>query len=374
MSVGKTLASLSRSPVLVIGSGVAGAACAIRLRSLGVAVDLVEKATFPRAKVCGCCIGEAGLNAFSQLGLRDEVLKHGMQTRRWCGSLAGRRIELLIPDGVAISREVLDPLMTQAAVHAGAAVSMNCTASIKGSSRDVVSVQLVQNDTTTMQDYSCVVVASGLRSGNCSGLLPWTEVPHGPFGISMMASSEDVDPGVIYMACNQDGYVGLVKLADGRVDVAAALQSGQSTSTSGDPVSRVKRILETSQFASIELSELSPVMTTPPLRRSRRPGRGRVLAIGDAAGYVEPFTGEGMTWGMQGGIAAAELIASKIADSSDVGDVWEQKLAALLRRRKRTCRFVTTALRSPAACRIAAGTLRLFPSLATPLLRSMNKA
>ncbi|GAA4472709.1 NAD(P)/FAD-dependent oxidoreductase [Novipirellula rosea] len=374
MSSDMAVASSSRSPVLVIGSGVAGAACAIRLRSLGVAVDLVEKATFPRAKVCGCCIGEAGLNAFTQLGIRDEVLDLGMPTRRWCASLAGRRIELAIPLGVAISREVLDPLMMQAAVRSGANVSMNCTATIKNSSYDVVSVQLDQNATTIRQDYSCVVVASGLRSGNCGGLLPWTEVPHGPFGISMMASSVDVEPGVIYMACNPDGYVGLVKLADGRVDVAAALQSGQSSFATGDPVTRVQRILATSEFASVELSDFSPVMTTPPLRRSRRAGHGRVLAIGDAAGYVEPFTGEGMTWGMQGGMAAADLIAAKRNDLNDVGDVWEQKLAALLRCRKRTCRVVTTALRSPAACRIAAGTLRLFPGLATPLLRSMNKA
>ncbi|GAA5507594.1 NAD(P)/FAD-dependent oxidoreductase [Novipirellula caenicola] len=366
--------SLSCSPVLIIGSGVAGAACAIRLRSHGVAVDLVEKATFPRTKVCGCCIGEAGLNAFSQLGIRDEVLEHGMTTRRWCASLAGRRIELSIPLGVAISREVLDPLMMQAAVRSGADVSMNCTATIKASSSDYVSVQLDQNDATIMKNYRCVVVASGLRSGNCSGLLPWTELPHGPFGISMMASSVDVDPGVIYMACNQDGYVGLVKLADGRVDVAAALQSRQSSVAGGDPVTRVQRILAASQFASLSLTEFSPAMTTPPLRRSRRAGHGRVLAIGDAAGYVEPFTGEGMTWGMQGAIAAADLIASTVGDWGHVGDDWEQKLAVLLRRRKRTCRVVTTALRSPAACRIAAGTLQLFPRLATPLLRSMNKA
>ncbi|EMI18043.1 NAD binding site [Rhodopirellula maiorica SM1] len=352
----------------------AGAACAIRLRSLGVAVDLVEKSVFPRAKVCGCCIGEAGLKVFSQLGIRADVLDSGMPTRRWCASLAGQRIELSIPEGVAISREVLDPLMMNAAVRCGANVSMNCTAVVKGSTRDGVSVQLDQNGTTSLHDYSCVVIAAGLRSGNCSGLLPWTEVPHGPFGISVMASSADVDPGVIYMACNEDGYVGLVKLADGRVDVAAALQSGQASGAHGDPITRVRRILSASQFASIELSEFGTVMTTPPLRRSRRAGHGRVLAIGDAAGYVEPFTGEGMTWGMQGGIAAAELIASPFGDLNDVGDVWDRKLAALLRRRKRTCRLVTTALRSPAACRIAAGTLRLFPSLATPLLRSMNKA
>ncbi len=371
---GSTVTSQRKdSRVLIIGGGVAGTACALRLRSLGMAVDLVEKATFPRPKVCGCCIGEAGLHAFSQLGLRDRVWERAAITNRWSASLGGRRIELAIPAGVAISREVLDPLMLESAIEAGAQVTINCTARIESVDPRSVSVKLEHNATTVTANYECVVIASGLRTGGMKDLMPWTEMPRGPFGVSFMASSTDVEPGVIYMACNKDGYVGMVKLADGRVDVAAALNSGATSAAVGTPMTRVQSILASSQFAPVVLSDPSTLMTTPPLRRARQTGNGRLLAIGDAAGYVEPFTGEGMTWGMQGGIAAAELIATQKGHLQTVGDEWNQKLETLLRSRKRTCRFVTTALRSPTVCRIAANTLTWFPSLATPLLRSMNK-
>ncbi|MFG0262694.1 MAG: NAD(P)/FAD-dependent oxidoreductase [Novipirellula sp. JB048] len=362
-----------RSPVLVIGAGVAGAACALRLRALGMAVDLVEKTTFPRAKVCGCCLGETGLQALSQLGLRERVRERAVRTHRWAASLGGRRVELEIPSGVAISREVLDPLMLEAAIQAGVRVRMDCAAKIEGECAQAVTVKLVQPTATVRADYRCVVIASGLRAGGVQGLLPWTELPHGPFGVSFMASSAEIDTGVIYMACHADGYVGMVKLADGRVDVAAALHSGASSAALGDPVTRVESILAASEFAPLGLTDRSAVMTTPPLRRARRRGHGRLLAIGDAAGYVEPFTGEGMTWGMQSGIAAAEWIAARQAQLQTAGDQWHEQLEIRLRRKQRTCRLVTAMLRSPVVCRIAAATLDWCPGLAAPLLRSLNK-
>jgi flavin-dependent dehydrogenase len=116
----------------------------------------------------------------------------------------------------------------------------------------------------------------------------------------------------------------------------------------------------------------SPPMTTPPLRRTRAAGRGRVLAIGDAAGYVEPFTGEGMTWAMRSGIAAAGVIAAGVGDLSRVGDEWNRQLSELLRGRKLACRTVTALLRWSLARRIAAAALSRWPALANPLIRGLS--
>ena len=88
--------------VLVIGGGVAGSSCALALSRLGVSVDLVEKASFPRTKVCGCCIGPAGLTLLDRLSLRDEALRLGLATNRWSASLDRRRIDLSIPSGLVI--------------------------------------------------------------------------------------------------------------------------------------------------------------------------------------------------------------------------------------------------------------------------------
>ncbi|MEM1068067.1 MAG: hypothetical protein AAGI63_04165, partial [Planctomycetota bacterium] len=96
------------------------------------------------------------------------------------------------------------------------------------------------------------------------------------------------------------------------------------------------------------------------------------LAIGDAAGYVEPFTGEGMTWAAESAIAAADFIASQ-NDWSDLGDRWNHQSRSLLRRKKLACRAITTTLRSASVRRFAGVLLSQWPSLAHPLVQSLNR-
>ncbi|WP_186775846.1 NAD(P)/FAD-dependent oxidoreductase [Rubripirellula tenax] len=364
----------SEASILVIGGGIAGSACAIRLRQQGIAVDLVEKESFPRPKVCGCCIGVTGLAMLDRLGLKQFAKDRGVSTDRWCASMGGRRIEVPLPTGLAISRESLDPMLIEHAAAVGVNVAMRCEATVASVHKDRVDVRRnIAGSGDHQQSYSIVVVAAGLRAGGISRELPWTAAPHGPFGISFLADVRDVESGVIYMACDDDGYVGLVKLADGRIDVAAALRSG-AASNGIAPVERVRRLLERSEFDFSSIENASTAMTTPPLRRSRRVGNGRLMAIGDAAGYIEPFTGEGMTWALQSGVAAADVIAEHIHQPASVGDAWQTRCLTLLAAEKRTCRWVTSALRWPLARIVAAGSLAMFPGLASPLVRGLNRS
>lgn len=362
--------SMTESTVLVIGGGVAGAVCASRLRNQGVEVLVAEKAVFPRPKVCGCFLGGAGLSALEKLGLRQWVLGTGVPAHRWRASIGGKCVELPLPTGVTISREALDTKLLAAAGDAGANVLMPCRATIDRTNDQGVLATLEFEHQQQQRQFAVVVVAGGLNASGLQQILPWTELPNGPFGVSFTALSESIEPGVIYMACDDDGYVGMAKLENNRVEIAAALASGSAAASKRSPIERIEAILAASELGACTLDDRSTLMTTPPLRRTRLAGAGRVLAIGDAAGYVEPFTGEGMTWAMQSGIAAADLIA-KSADAC-VGGLWDQHLNVLLRRKKLTCRLVTAALRRPVARRAVAQTLNLWPSLATPLIRSLN--
>ena len=372
---------------LVIGGGVAGSCCALRLRKHGVSVLLVEKATFPRNKVCGCCIGGAGLEFLRSLGLESEVKQAGVDVDRWVGSLGGQRVEIPLPSGVAISREKFDPMLLEAARASGAEVRIPCRAIVREMDDQRVRVELQDdgNADGVSHSFDTVVVAGGLNVGGLSEFLPFLEVPHGPFGISWIAKSENttasninhseaLERHVIYMACDDDGYVGLVQLEDGRVDIAAALRSGADAAAVGTPRERVLAILQRSQFPSWKFHEETSCLTTPPLRRARQPGAGRLLAIGDSAGYSEPFTGEGMTWAMQTGIAAADLIAAHTADPGleSVGDRWQTELPTLIRRNKLACRAVTNLLRSSLARRAVGMTLAQWPSLAKPIIRHLS--
>ncbi|WP_144059902.1 NAD(P)/FAD-dependent oxidoreductase, partial [Rhodopirellula sallentina] len=68
------------SRVLVVGAGVSGCAAAIRLAHHGHEVTLAERAEFPREKICGCCLGAAGMHALDAIGVGAPIRDLGEST------------------------------------------------------------------------------------------------------------------------------------------------------------------------------------------------------------------------------------------------------------------------------------------------------
>src|SRR5262249_5247946 len=106
---------------VVVGAGPAGALAARELVLRGVSVLLVDRADFPRWKVCGCCLNARALGVLAAVGL-------GGLTRK-CGSVplselhlavAGGSARLPLPEGVALSREAFDTALVRAALAQGA--------------------------------------------------------------------------------------------------------------------------------------------------------------------------------------------------------------------------------------------------------------
>jgi flavin-dependent dehydrogenase len=109
---------------------------------------------------------------------------------------------------------------------------------------------------------------------------------------------------------------------------------------------------------------------TPALTRSSSPLAGeRYLLLGDAAGYVEPFTGEGMGWALKAALSSTPLALAALNhgwDDQRARD-WSRTQAALMARRQRLCRTLALVLRRPWSSRFLFDALRRWPALA-PLL------
>ena len=361
---------MSSRSVLIIGGGVAGSTCAIALARRGVSVRVVEKAVFPRRKACGCCLGPSGLNTLERLGVCARVSQKGVMIRRWVGSFDGKTVELTLPDGLAVCRTELDTLLLSQASRDGARVSEGTTARVVSLDDRRVQAAVKRGSTWNREAYDAVVVAAGLSAGNLSRLLPWTAKPDGPFGASYLAKNDRVPEGTVYMACDDDGYVGVVRLPGDQVDVAAALRQPDGGSRR-PPLTRIQSML---QRAGFELGALQPtgrLFTTPRLRRRRAAGNGRLIAIGDASGYVEPFTGEGMTWAMGSGIAAAEVIAEN-HDLNQLGTEW-RKVNERLARRQTVCLRIARGLESARQRKWAGRLLAFCPGLTRPVLNRLNR-
>jgi flavin-dependent dehydrogenase len=165
------------------------------------------------------------------------------------------------------------------------------------------------------------------------------------------------------------GYVGLVRLEDGRLNVGAAVDS--AALRSAGPAEVVARILRQAREPVPSGPATDGWRGTPPLTRTRPATDGRgVLRLGDAASYVEPFTGEGICWALDAGLAAVDVVGRALSDPAfDLSGAWRARLEAGQARAQRLCRLLARGLRRPPLARSVVGVLGVAPGLASPFVR-----
>ncbi len=364
----------------VVGAGPAGALAARELARRGASVVLIDKSRFPRWKVCGCCLNGAALAILEQAGLRELPGRLGARRLdRWRLCTRAGQAVCPLPDGVALSREAFDAALIEEAIAAGAEFLPETTARMPALSQDgpaltITSAQFRLDSTLRSR---VVIAADGLagRLLDSQSHFATTIAPRARLGAGTILESGPsfFEDGVIYMISGRGGYVGLVRLEDGRLDVAAAFDK-RHTRASGEPGAAATQILRDARVPlPRDLSEAVWRGTPALTRRRASVATAGVLVVGDAAGYIEPFTGEGMAWAMQSALAVAPLAAEAVAGwSPDLAARWTRQHRLLLGRRQRSCRRLGILLRSPLLTNVAVRLLIHAPWLAAPLMRSIN--
>jgi 2-polyprenyl-6-methoxyphenol hydroxylase-like FAD-dependent oxidoreductase len=216
------------------------------------------------------------------------------------------------------------------------------------------------------------IIATGL-TGNAARITPGSRI-----GAGVVVPASDAPdfyaPGTIYMATGRGGYVGLVRLEDDRLDIAAAFDSTFVRSSGG--MCEAARLLLNATGWPVPLAlDNLPWKGTPALTRTPTAVAGPGwFAVGDAAGYIEPFTGEGMAWAIASAAALAPIAARAMSGwkESFVSE-WAAGHRRLVGRRQRTCRWIAHGLRSPIATNIAVRLLSTIPSLARPFVAALNR-
>ena len=176
------------------------------------------------------------------------------------------------------------------------------------------------------------------------------------------------------MACGTGGYLGLVRREDGRLNLAAAFDDVQ-VRQSGGPGNAAATLLAEVGWPPLPEMVRFPWRGTPRLtRRVSHVGGERVLVLGDAAGYVEPFTGEGIAWALASGAAVATLTGQ--AETSwrpEWAAQWTALYTTLITRRQQSCRLAAQVLRHPSLVRLVIAVLARAPGLAKPFLRYLAR-
>ncbi len=365
--------------VIAVGAGPAGASAARLLARAGRSVLLVDKSSFPRYKVCGSCLNGRVLSALQAVGLGALVEEAGgvvLEGLRLAA--AGAEATLPLPGGAALGRERFDALLVRAAIEAGAEFLPATRARLgilggapTGSFRPLV---LHRGGDTQSARARLVLAADGLGAG----LLPRRPAMTAPAsrigaGLVVDEAPRFYRAGCIHMACGRAGYVGLVRLEDGRLDVAAAFDPS-ALRCLGGPARAATGVLAEAGWPLPAGLATGPWRGTPALgSRPQRIAAERLFVLGDAAGYVEPFTGEGIAWALSSARALCPLALSAV----ERWDPGFPVLWATLHRQalgpRRLCRASARLLRSPFLTAVLVRLLAQAPALAGPIVQALNR-
>ena len=363
-----------------MGAGPAGATAAILLARAGVRVRLIDKKPFPRPKVCGACLSGhavAGLQAAGLSSLLDA--QQAPPITAFHLGQQGRSATLPVRGGRVLSRSVFDAALVDAAIAAGVEFQPATIAEIGPADAQARQVVIRPSDSgsaaETVLRARLVLVATGLAGLTFRGepALRSQPVTHARIGLGTDAevSGDFYTPGTIFMATHRAGYVGAVRTESLALNIAAALDPRFVRSAGGlGPAAAA--VVASAGFPADELAELDWTGTPPLTRRPAGLAANRILLLGDAAGYVEPFTGEGMGWAIGSALAALPLALRGVEEwSPTIVPAWTAAHWAAVGRRQRMCRTVAAALRSPLLTAAAVRILGPFPAAAGPVLRHL---
>jgi menaquinone-9 beta-reductase len=367
--------------VVVVGAGPAGSVAARELARAGASVCLLERAVFPRTKPCGYCVNRAAMTALERIGLGDLVITAGgIPIRKLDLAVGGRsraRAVLALRSGAVLARSVFDWALVRAAAAEGAIFSDGVTARLGPVVEGGRWVEVQHNGERGRIRARVVLAADGIGGTllrDEPDLQPIVS-PASYIGVALTLPAADcpaeIGPGVICMTCGQSGYVGAVRLGTGELHLAAAIDPSVIRSDGG-PGAAASRILHEGGRQTPGAIASAQWRGTPGLSRRRKVEGEGVLVIGDAAGYVEPFTGEGMAWAIMSAVAAAPIALASVRGDAVRGQ-WTRRHSALVGPRQRVCRAVAWGLRRPGLLRTAVRFAGVAPALALPVLRMIER-
>jgi menaquinone-9 beta-reductase len=335
------------SDVIVVGAGPAGAATAILLAERGLSVHLLDRARFPRPKICGEYLSPEAPRLLDRLGALKAV-------DAAASALSGMRITA--PDGttlvgtyrsigawrpyrehaMAITREALDAILVDRvrALPVDFREQTRVT-DLVVSGDHVLGVELIDGDARHQTLHAPLTIAADGRSSVVAQRLGLRR-PHRLQRMAMVTYVEDLSGlgrvGEIFV--DPPDYAILNPVAPGRANLSLVVPLAHAAPWSGRLETffdaRVKHLPHLARRIAGG-RRVAPVRAMGPLAyRVDAPRTGGVMMVGDATGFFDPFSGEGI----YNGLRSAEMAVDTAVQALGRGDVSARALAGYDRARR----------------------------------------
>ena len=340
--------------VIIAGAGPAGATCARVCAKAGIRTLLLERDTFPRPKPCGGALSERGL---SHLGipLPPDIIEQecfGVRVHAGTSTLDVRKDTRI---AVMVDRERFDQYLAEKAVEAGAVLQQDEPAQDMDVRADRVEVRTPKGQ----YQARCVVGADGAYSvvgRTIRPLFPRDEI------LAALVGSFPADDRVIAKRCDGllEFFFGVTPMGYGWV---FPLKGRYGVGVMGRALEFDAPQKVFSAFAaSVGLQVERPRGHTIPMGGIARPVIGRrTLLVGDAAGFADPFHGEGMENAIMSGKLAAQAVVAGIKGRKDALSWYQQECDRVIVREMQVARSL-------------AGMLARYPRLSFSIFFSEREA
>ncbi|MBA3552335.1 MAG: geranylgeranyl reductase family protein [Actinobacteria bacterium] len=318
---------------MVVGAGPSGSSAAYHLARQGVDVLLVDKATFPREKVCGDGLTPRGVTALQRMGVDPEDPGFTpVEALRTYGT-DGTVITLRWPDtksfpplGVVRTRFDLDDLLVNRAIKAGARFREGMEVSRPLDDRGWVSGAEVTEGGDVGRVRARYVVAADGASSRFAARRGVSRIEGRPVAAAARRyyrSPRPQEPVLESFLSLQErsgllaGYGWVFPVGDGLYNVGVGVLRSPKHSkevTARKVMARFVRQLPP-EWRMDESNAVGPLLSGPiPMGINRHPlAVPGMLVVGDAGGIVNPFNGEGIAYAIESGELAAELIGDALA-------------------------------------------------------------
>jgi geranylgeranyl reductase family protein len=292
----------------VIGSGPAGSTAAKRCSEQGLRTILIEKSKIPRPKTCGGCVLLKALKQIDQQIPESIIDQQVRGFRFYSKSLASVTLKSEVPVGITTTRDKFDAFLTKLAVDSGSKLCQSNELIDISIKKEGVLCKLKSDDLIMAKMIigadganSIVAQKSGIRQkwpNNEVGLCLETTIP------LEKSEMEKIDPDILefYFSDIPLGYVWLFpktfSVSLGIGGTLASLHKPMEILTDFcSTISRTKKI-------QLKMSGCHAHLA-PTGGFKRKIVTDRVMLVGDAAGFIDPFTGEGIYYAIRSGQLAA---------------------------------------------------------------------
>jgi flavin-dependent dehydrogenase len=369
--------------VVIVGAGPAGTVAATVLARAGARVRILDRSAFPRAKLCGDTINPGTLALLRRLRLAKAIEATGLAIDGMLLTGDGVAINARYPAdlrGRALARRDLDWALVEQAVAAGASFEPRVAVrrlllDTSGPQATVSGVVAAAASGARTIRARVVIAADGRRSTIAFGL-GLAHHPARPRRWAIGAYFEQVGgmSALGEMHVRQGRYVGIAPLPGGVTNVCLVWPWQVREGSLANPAETLQAELARDpmlrdRFTSARL--LTPPLVLGPLAVDvTSPAIDGVLLAGDAAGFIDPMTGDGLRFAVRGGELAANAALDALAGGwAGVQPRLARDRGREFRRKWRFNRALRSLVASPAALRLAGALAPVAPSVFQAIVR-----